>query len=183
VVHREVLWSPGGGVAHARRFVTYFWVYPELVHCSRPRVSLHFYNSTVYEASIGGLPTDAARSNVDTIKYVRPRIWTLRILHIFSPNREYDHSILYLRFAKNLRAALDGESRPWKLEAVSTKISAQAAWRAAWSTHYNNIKVGVISPICISSLRPLCGGDIYGALEISAHLFLPSLLFGKHGWT
>jgi hypothetical protein len=24
VVHREVLWSPGGGVAHARRFVTYF---------------------------------------------------------------------------------------------------------------------------------------------------------------
>jgi hypothetical protein len=43
-----------------------------------------------------------------------------------------------------IRATLDGESRPWKLKAVSTKISAQVAW----STHYNNIRIGVISPIC-----------------------------------
>jgi hypothetical protein len=64
----------------------------------------------------------------------------------------------------HVRAALDGESRPWKLEAVSTKISAQAAWRAALDGESRPWKLG---------------GDMYGAFEISAHLFLSSLSFGE----
>jgi hypothetical protein len=31
----------------------------------------------------------------------------------------------------------------------------------------------------VKALRPLCGGDMYGAFEISTHLFLSSLSFGE----